>query len=190
MLSKKVRNFLLIGVLSALSLAVGYLNLRTESSLDKPVSQIKEADIDYYATNAYSLQFLPDGNLQYEMTTDTVECLKSSKITLLTNPEITLYRDNKLPWCFTSKRGEVNPDGTQVILIDSVRIARTDEKNRNTIITSNQISVFPQQQYAQTDQEVRIEGAGVVSTGNGMKAYLKESRVHLLSNVRGQYEAR
>ncbi|MFO5730277.1 LPS export ABC transporter periplasmic protein LptC, partial [Klebsiella pneumoniae] len=24
----------------------------------------------------------------------------------------------------------------------------------------------------------------------GMKAYLKESRIHLLSNVRGQYEAR
>jgi lipopolysaccharide export system protein LptC len=50
--------------------------------------------------------------------------------------------------------------------------------------------VFPQQQYAQTEQPVRIDGAGGVSTGTGMKAYLKESRIHLLSNVRGQYEAR
>ena len=49
---------------------------------------------------------------------------------------------------------------------------------------------FPQQQYAQTQQPVRIDGAGGVSTGTGMKAYLKESRIHLLSNVRGQYEAR
>ena len=37
---------------------------------------------------------------------------------------------------------------------------------------------------------MRIDGAGGVSTGTGMKAYLKESRIHLLSNVRGQYEAR
>jgi lipopolysaccharide export system protein LptC len=52
------------------------------------------------------------------------------------------------------------------------------------------MTVFPQKQYAQTEQPVRIDGAGGVSTGKGMKAYLKESRIHLLSNVRGQYEAR
>ncbi len=51
------------------------------------------------------------------------------------------------------------------------------------------MTVFPQQEYAQTEQPVRIDGAGGVSTGTGMKAYLKESRIHLLSNVRGQYEA-
>ena len=37
------------------------------------------------------------------------------------------------PWHVTSKRGEVNPDGTEVELIDSVRVARTDAQNRDTI---------------------------------------------------------
>ena len=84
----------------------------------------------------------------------------------------------------------MNSDGTEVELIDSVRVARTDAQNRDTIITSSRMTVFPQKQYAQTEQDVRIDGAGGVSTGKGMKAYLKESRIHLLSNVRGQYEAR
>ena len=99
-------------------------------------------------------------------------------------------RGTQLPSHVTSKRGEVNPDGTEVELIASVRVARTDDKNRETVITSSRMTVFPQKQYAQTEQNVRIDGAGGVSTGKGMKAYLKESRIHLLSNVRGQYEAR
>ncbi|MGE1155305.1 LPS export ABC transporter periplasmic protein LptC [Pseudomonas sp. ICMP 460] len=190
MLSKKIRNFLLFGVIAALFLAVGYWNISPERFLDKPVAQVDEGAIDNYATNAYSVQFLPDGKVQYEMTSDKVEHLKASDVTLLTNPDLNLYRGTEFPWHVTSLRGEVNSDGTQVELIDSVRVARTDDQNRDTIITSSRMTVFPQQQYAQTEQDVRIDGAGGVSTGKGMKAYLKESRIHLLSNVRGQYEAR
>ena len=190
MFSKKIRNFALLGVIAAVLAAVGYWNISPESFLDKPVAQTDESAIDYYAINAHSVQFLPDGKVQYEMTSDKVEHLKASEVTLLTNPDLNLYRGTEFPWHVTSKRGEVNPDGTEVELIDSVRVARTDDKNRDTVITSSRMTVFPQKQYAQTEQDVRIDGAGGVSTGKGMKAYLKESRIHLLSNVRGQYEAR
>ncbi|GAB5340709.1 MULTISPECIES: LPS export ABC transporter periplasmic protein LptC [Pseudomonas] len=190
MLSKKIRNFLLFGVIAALFLAVGYWNISPERFLDKPVVAVDDSAIAYYALNAHTIQFLPDGKVQYEMTADKVENLKATDVSLLTNPDLNLYKGTDYPWHVTSKRGEVNSDGTQVELIDSVRVARTDEKKRDTIITSSRMTVFPQQQYAQTEQDVRIDGAGGVSTGKGMKAYLKESRIHLLSNVRGQYEAR
>ena len=190
MLGQKIRNFLPVAVIAALLLAVGYWNISPERFLDQPVAQVDQGAIDYYATNAYSVQFLPDGKVQYEMNSDKVEHLKASEATLLTNHDLNLYRGTEFPWHVTSKHGEVNPDGTEVELIDSVRVARTDAQNRDTIITSSRMTVFPQKQYAQTEQDVRIDGAGGVSTGKGMKAYLKESRIHLLSNVRGQYEAR
>ncbi len=190
MLSKKFRNILLFSCIAALFAAVGYWNISPERFLDKTVVKVDESAIDYYATNAHSVQFLPDGKLQYEMTSDKVEHLKASEVTLLTNPDLNMFRGTEFPWHVQSEHGEVNPDGTQVELIDSVRITRFDEKNRRTLITTTRMTVFPQQQYAQTDQPVSIDGAGGVSTGIGMKAYLKESRIHLLSNVRGQYEAR
>ncbi len=190
MLSKKFRNTLLFSCIAALFAAVGYWNISPERFLDKPVAKVDESTIYYYATNAHSVQFLPDGKLQYEMTSDKVEHLKASEVTLLTNPDLNMFRGTEFPWHVQSEHGEVNPDGTQVELIDSVRITRFDEKNRRTLITTTRMTVFPQQQYAQTDQPVSIDGAGGVSTGIGMKAYLKESRIHLLSNVRGQYEAR
>ena len=190
MFSKKFRNFLLFGCIAAIFAAVGYWNISPERFLDKPPVSTAENPIDWYATNTHTIQYLPDGKVQYEMTSDKVEHLKATEVTLLTNPDLNLYRGTEFPWHVTSKRGEVNPDGTEVELIDSVRVARTDAKNRDTVITSSRMTVFPQKQYAQTEQDVRIDGAGGVSTGKGMKAYLKESRIHLLSNVRGQYEAR
>lgn len=190
MFSKKIRNIALFSVIAALLAAIGYWNISPETFLDQPVAQVDESAIDYYAINAHSVQYLPDGKLQYEMTADKVEHLKASEVTLLTTPDLQMYRGTEYPWHIQSARGEVNPDGTEVELIDSVRIARTDDQNRTTIITSSRMTVFPQKQYAQTEQDVRIDGAGGVTTGTGMKAYLKDSRMDLLSNVRGQYEAR
>ncbi|WP_054911615.1 LPS export ABC transporter periplasmic protein LptC [Pseudomonas sp. NBRC 111127] len=190
MFSKKVRNIALLAVIAAVLAAIGYWNVSPESFLDQPVAQVDESAIDYYAINAHSVQFLPDGKLQYEMTADKVEHVKATEVTLVTTPDLRLYRGTEYPWHVQSERGEVSPDGNEVELINKVRVARTDEKQRDTIITSSRMTVFPQKQYAQTEQAVRIDGAGGTTTGKGMKAYLKEGKMDLLSNVRGQYEAR
>ena len=190
MLSKKIRQIVLFTVIAPLFAAAGYWNIRPERFLNAPTLAVDENAIDYYATNAHSRQFLPDGKLQYDMTSEKLEHLKASEVTQMTQPKMQLYRGTADPWNVQSERGEVNPDGTEVELIDSVRIARTDEKNRTTIITSTRMTVFPQKEYAQTERDVRIDGAGGVTTGKGMKAYLKDGRMDLLSNVRGQYESR
>lgn len=190
MFSNKIRNIALLGAIAALLAAIGYWKIGPTSFLEQPVVTVDKSAIDYYATNAHSVQFLPDGKLQYDMTADKVEHLQASEVTLLTTPDLHMYRGTAYPWHVQSERGEVNPDGTEVELIDSVRVARTDEQNRETIITTTRMTVFPQKQYAQTEQAVRIDGAGGTTTGKGMKAYLKDGRMDLLSNVRGQYEAR
>ena len=80
--------------------------------------------------------------------------------------------------------------GKQVELIDNVRIARTDAQNRPTVITTSRATVFPDKEYAQTQQAVRIEAANGVTTAQGMKAYMNDGKIDLLSNVRGQHEVR
>ena len=186
----KLRNYV-IGLLAvALIGALGYWNVRPESFMERQAAAESDTTIDFYVVGASAQQFQTDGQLQYEMTADKVEHLKASEVTVLTKPDLQMYRGTTYPWHVQSERGEVNPDGTEVELIDSVRVARTDEKDRTTIITSSRMTVFPQKQYAQTEQDVRIDGAGGTTTGKGMKAYLKEGKMDLLSNVRGQYEAR
>ncbi|WP_082428763.1 LPS export ABC transporter periplasmic protein LptC, partial [Pseudomonas syringae pv. coryli] len=73
MFTKKFRKFLLLGVLALLLAAVGYWNISPESFMDQPDASIDDTAIDYYAVNTRSVQYLPDGTLQYDMTSDKVE---------------------------------------------------------------------------------------------------------------------
>ncbi len=186
----KLRLRLTLATLALLLAAVGYWNVRPESFTSKSASDISNNDIDFYVIKAKSTQFQVDGKLAHSMTSDKLEHLSSSDITLLTNPDLLLYRGTELPWHVQSLRAEVAPEGSQVELIDSVRVARTDAKGRPTILTTSRLTVFPDKEYAQTEQAVRIEAANGVTTAQGMKAYLNDGRMLLQSNVRGQHAVR
>lgn len=187
---KKLLTLSIAVALAALLIAVGYWNVSPGRFLDNPKASVDAGTIDYYAINAHTVQYLPDGSRQYDMIADKVEHLKASEVTHVTRPVMDIYRGTTYPWHVRSERAVVNPDGSQVELIDAVRLNRTDQQNRTTVLTTSRAMVFPQKQYAETDQDVRIEGAGGVTTAKGMKAYLNDSKIHLLSTVRGQYEAR
>jgi len=186
----KLRRPLILTLIAALLAAVGYWNIRPESFNRNPPSASDASAIDFYVINAKSTQFRADGSLDHVMTSSKLEHIKTSDITLLSNPDLLLYRGNVQPWHVQSSRGEVAPGGQEVELIDNVRVARTDAKGRPTILTSSRLTVFPDKEYAQTQQAVRIEAANGVTTAQGMKAYLNDGRMLLLSNVRGQHEVR
>ncbi|GAB3369276.1 LPS export ABC transporter periplasmic protein LptC [Azotobacter armeniacus] len=187
---RKLRFPLILAALAALLAAVGYWNIRPASFMDRLAITPDDSAIDFYATNAHTLQYQTEGKLHYELTADKVEHLKASEITLLTQPDLLAFRGTPTPWHVRSERGEVSPQGDQVELIDAVRVERTDTQGRPLILTTSRLSVFPEREYAETQQPVKIEAANGVTTAVGMKAYLDDSRMHLLSRVRGQHEVR
>ncbi|MBD9485481.1 LPS export ABC transporter periplasmic protein LptC [Pseudomonas sp. PDM14] len=186
----KLRRPVIFTLIAALLVAVGYWNIRPESFMERQTVAEAESAVDFYAINASTQQYQEDGQLHYEMTAEKLEHLKASDVTLVSKPDLQLYRGTPYPWHIQSARGEVAPEGKEVELIDDVRIARTDAKGRPTVITSSRMTVFPDKEYAQTRQAVRIEAANGVTTAKGMKAYMNDGRINLLSNVRGQHEVR
>lgn len=187
---RKLFNIALLAFVTLLVAALGYWNLNPDG-FDQPPRTV-EADnaIDFYATNTYTVQYQADGKLHYELTADKVEHIKASDITLMSAPNMNLFRGTELPWKIRSERSEVSPGGTEIELIEHVRVERTDAKGRPTILTTSRLTVFPEKEYAQTQQAVRIVAANGVTTAKGMKAYMNDGRMLLLSNVRGQHEAR
>ncbi len=186
---KNLRLILTFLPIFALLIALGYWNISPDSFDERPVSSTTN-DIDFYVINPRSQQFEVDGKLSYEMQANKLEHDKRSDITRLDQPDMLLYRGQELPWHVQSLTGEVLPGGSQVELIDQVRVQRTDAKGRPTLLTTTRLSVFPDKEYAQTSQAVRIEAANGVTTAQGMKAYLNDGRLLLLSNVRGQHAVR
>ena len=188
---RKLRLATLLTLIAAVLVAIGYWNIRPESFMQQPPEAASATpDIDFYVINSRTVQYQTDGRRNYEMTAEKVEHIKASDVSLLTRPDLRSYRGSELPWHVRSERGEVSGDGSEVLLIDKVRIARSDAKGRPTIITSSRMTVLPEKDYAETDQAVRIKAANGVTTATGMKAYLDDGRMLLLSNVRGQHELR
>ena len=188
---RPLRLLLIFAVPALLLIAVGYWNIRPDSFMQAQGNNTQTAqDIDFFVENAHSIQYQEDGKLRYEMTAKRLEHLKTRDVTLLQQPDLQLFRGTPYPWHVQSMSGEVAPGGKEVELIDEVRIARTDAKNRPTVITTSRMTVFPEQEYAQTAQAVRIATADGVTTAKGMKAYLQDGRMLLLSNVRGLHEVR
>jgi lipopolysaccharide export system protein LptC len=187
---RKLFNIVLFAFVALLVAALGYWNLSPESFNQQARTTAADSTIDFYATNTYTVQYQADGKLHYELAADKVEHVKASDITLMTSPNMNLFRGTELPWKIRSERGEVSPGGVEVELIDQVRVERTDAKGRPTILTTSRLTVFPEKEYAQTQQAVRIVAANGVTTAQGMKAYMNDGRMLLLSNVRGQHEAR
>ena len=178
-------------LVALLLVAIGYWNIRPESFMQEPpASQGGESSIDFYVINSRTVQYQPDGKRNYELSADKVEHIKASDVSLLTRPDLHAYRGTDLPWHVTSERGEVGPQVEQYELIDNDKIQRQDAKGRPTEITSSRMTVFPEKDYAETRQPVRIVAANGVTTATGMKAYLDEGRMLLLSKVRGQHELR
>ncbi len=189
-MSNSIRQALIFLPIAALLIALGYWNIRPESFDESHSTQAPETSIDFFVVNPHTQQFKQDGSLNYRMKADKLEHIKATDITLMNQPDLLLYRKNEPPWHVQSNRGEVAPEGKQVELIDDVRVQRTDIKNRQTLLTTSRLTVFPDKEYAETSQAVKIDAANGVTTATGMKAYLNEGRMLLLSNVRGQHEAR
>ncbi|WP_447589422.1 LPS export ABC transporter periplasmic protein LptC [Aquipseudomonas campi] len=186
----KLRLPLIACFVAALLAAIGYWNIRPETFMDRAATAEAENAVDFYVINASTRQFQEDGRIHYDMTADKLDHMKATDTTLVSKPDMQLYRGTEYPWHIRSDRAEVAPEGKEVELIDAVRIARTDAKGRPTVITSSRMTLFPNEEYAQTRQAVRIEAANGVTTAQGMKAYMNDSRILLLSNVRGQHEVR
>lgn len=186
---RKAFNILVFALIAALVAALGYWNIAPENR-SSPQQAADDETVDFYVVGARTVQYQEDGKLHYRMTADKIEHIKDSDITHVSQPKLDLFRGTNLPWKVTSQRAEVSPGGVEVELIDDVRIERTDAKNRPTIITSSRMTVIPDKEYAQTEQAVRIVAANGVTTAQGMKAYLNDSRMILQSNVRGQHEVR
>ncbi|ERI50468.1 lipopolysaccharide ABC transporter permease LptC [Pseudomonas sp. EGD-AK9] len=188
-MQRKALNYLIFALIASLVAALGYWNIAPDGDRQAQPADSDNA-VDFYVVGARTVQFQDDGKLHYRMTADKLEHVKASDITLVSMPKLDLYRGSELPWKVTSQRAEVSPGGVEVELIDDVRIARTDAKDRPTIITSSRMTVIPDKEYAQTEQAVRIVAANGVTTAQGMKAYLNDGRMLLQSNVRGQHEVR
>jgi lipopolysaccharide export system protein LptC len=109
----------------------------------------------------------------------------------LSEPYIILYREEGEPWHVRSERGWVSADDEVMLLLGPVHIWRNSATGRRVMdIHTEDLRVLPDTDYGETDQPVLITTPTSETRGLGMRAWLAEGRVDLLSRVTTVHEPR
>ncbi|GAA6132939.1 LPS export ABC transporter periplasmic protein LptC [Halopseudomonas sabulinigri] len=177
----------LLGVVLALSM--GYWNIRPASFA--PTSSQAAARPDFYIDNARIQALNEQGKTTYELTTTHAIHQVEDGSTHLEQPKLLFYRgEEPAPWLLEADEGLVTEKGDRVDLSSNVLLQQEIANQPARRLTSSALTLFPARDYAETDQEVKIEAARSVTTATGMQLFLNDGRLQLLSTVRGQHEVR
>ena len=107
----------------------------------------------------------------------------------LTRPHLVIYQDGAEPWHVASQRGWISADNDELMLLGKVDIWRNYADGRREIhIETEDLRVVPDKEYAETELPVFISTPESLTRGKGMRAFLGESRMQLLSEVKTTIE--
>lgn len=105
--------------------------------------------------------------------------------TQLTAPNMIFYEHKQPIWSVEAQRGEVSPDNNHLWLLGDTRWQR-QQQSQLTVLTEN-VHVQIDSQYAQTAAPTTILMPQGQTQSIGMRLFLAEQRLELLSQVRGTY---
>ncbi len=133
-------------------------------------------------------QYGDDGTVRYRLLSSEVRHYEEDRITRLVAPTMTLYRAPQPPWFARSKEGLVHDTDTidgkrdEVILLrDDVHLEQ-QEPNRIEISTPT-LYVYPDREFAETDQPVIIDTTSGRTHAVGMSGDLNTSLLKLSSSA-------
>lgn len=149
-----------------------------------------------YLTDIETTQYNEKGDISYTFSAKKVSYFQGNQnrntkndYTLIEAPNVVMLDPENPPWYATAKHGRANEDNTEITLWGNVKIWRTDSEGKKSELSSSEFVVKPNAQYAETNKPVMIRSADGVARAVGMKAFLKQDRIQLLSKVRGVHEA-
>jgi len=162
---------------------------------------VVSAEPDYSITEFHAMDLDESGRLRYELTATQLLHYPQPERADLLMPNMIFYRNNNQnndavpaqPWQLTADTGQITGNGQRLDLSGGVQVAHLTAANliengadRMTMETE-QLSVFGTEEIASSDAPVLLSSNRAQLRGTGMKIDMKKGRMHLLSQVRGNY---
>ncbi|MEM1231199.1 MAG: LPS export ABC transporter periplasmic protein LptC [Pseudomonadota bacterium] len=164
-----------------------------EAPREPAASEFREqllGEPDLALNEARIRQFRDSGRLSYELLASSIRHFEYDAITRLVTPDLTMYGENTLPWRTTAGQGfirkEIGPDNVpedMVFLRSRVVLRQRQDDGRFMTLKTPHLYVYPDRQYAQTDQSVTIDTDVGQTSAVGMAADLARGRIRLSSSA-------
>lgn len=141
----------------------------------------------FYMLDAELIATDDDGRTLYRVTAQSAtQRLADGEVDL---DEVALVYNPRLqvPWQVSATTGQMPPGGKLLRLLGEVVAVTQDSDGVPATIRTDYLEVDPETYVAFTERPVDIEYDGARVTAIGMRAFLKEDRLQLLSDVHGTF---
>ena len=125
----------------------------------------------------------PSGRLYRQLRADEMQRMTPGAKSVLVRPRLTVFPAAGPMWHFEAEAGEVSPDGKNIYLPGPV-LGRRDAFEPLEI-DGRDLRIMATNDYAESDRPATIRGTTFEARGTGMKIWLEEGRIDLLSDASG-----
>ena len=106
------------------------------------------------------------------------------------NPDFLIYTKNNSPWHIFALHGQALSGIESVKLWDNVRVHQDQSKTNHELnLQTSEMTLHPKTQTANTNQPVLLIQPGYQVSAVGVDLSLKEEKVDLISNAKGEFSA-
>jgi lipopolysaccharide export system protein LptC len=140
---------------------------------------------EWYWDNALFWSFDDEGRLEQDATASDAKYFSKEDTIYLRNPRISTHSGEDSTWYTRSDFAEVRQDNDIVELSQNVEIRKASGE---VTIRTERLTLIRSENMAETDVAVSIIGETGSTDAVGMRAWLKEGKVELLSKVNTTHE--
>lgn len=184
---RTVRNGAAILLLIAAALGTWYWSRTTAPEGFEPVAA-RNAPLGYYLRDAVLLGTDEQGRMAYRVSAELAEERPGDGSLLLNGVRVEFQADEQVPWRVRADRAQAQPEQSWLELEGDVELERVGGEGRApALVRTDRLRLEPDGHTAFADGEVRLRVGENTLTAVGLKAYLKEDRLELQSDIHGRF---
>lgn len=136
-------------------------------------------------------QFDANGKLANYIETPELRHIPKQDTHLLKRPRIVIAQDDQPDWEIRANSARAIHRGEEITFLNQVVVHQGgDAHTEESTLKTDELTYYPQQKLATSALAVIFERPGSIVHSQGMKAYLEQKHVQLLSGARATYEPR
>jgi LPS export ABC transporter protein LptC len=145
---------------------------------------------DIYGVDVLFNQLRPDGSLHYRLNATAIRQFSKDQLTRMTDPQLHLINPDQPPWDINANHGYIrkrsDPAGVPedvVYLREQVLMTQRHPERGQLTMRSESFYIYPDRQFAETDQDVMIDTEVGRTKAAGLQADLETGLLTLTSKA-------
>jgi len=164
----------------------GVVLLRNTAEDDGPESSPR-LNIGYYMNDAQLIGTGDDGKILYRANAKAAAQNFDDDVINMEGVYVTYDPLAEIPWTLRANTGAIPPNGNIIQLTGNVIARARKEGGADMVIRTDYLELDTETYIANTSHKVAIDYSGNKVFATGMRAYFKEDRLQLISNVNGNF---